>query len=186
MRGAGIPAVPLEKAVVITSYSIHYTKLYELEFLSLDQNTSTFSINVNSDFPYGITEISLLVTDVYGNKSQIIDEIYVKNYTKNSDDWGLYHIPVKSSDYIYLEKNIGFEMIFVGPDIISIKPSNKTEVFEVQWENKNIKIIPKKLGKIENVKFIIETAKGFFETREFNFIYDDVPPEIELKSPIIT
>lgn len=167
-------------------YNLDGGEYIELPFKSLgDGPTNTFVINVDESFHYGIVDISIKAVDSFGNEVIEKSQVYIKNYAVINDEWGLYYNKLPESGPIQLDEEKTFEIYFNGPNIKSVKTIPETEFFQVSFKSKVISTKWQKDGELEDLRFIVETEKGTYETEKFDFILDNEAPIIDLIVPTV-
>ncbi|MBN2619050.1 MAG: hypothetical protein JXR64_12125 [Spirochaetales bacterium] len=144
-----------------------------------------YNISVDKKFPYGKTDFKIIARDNYNNETEFNSTILLKDYTKINDDWGIYYSSYIDNDLIPLKDGNPFEIYFNGPEIKSVTSEPASEIFKVSRENNSVIVSKGKEGISENIKFVIDTDKGQFQTEEFNFISDSTNPIIDIITPLI-
>lgn len=170
--------------IVSVMYRIGNGDYFEIPYKKQSEGSAyTYSIKIGSNFHYGVVNYSIKVVDNYGNEIIKKSQIYVKNYTVINDEWGLRHATRSEDGKIILRADQPFKMFFNGPDIRSVIPSPQSNVLSVSHKGSVITVSAAREGFAEDIKFIVETGKGFFETEVFDFITDTGVPVITMERP---
>ncbi|MGL1892564.1 MAG: Ig-like domain-containing protein [Spirochaetaceae bacterium] len=169
--------------ITTLKYKIENSEFIDIPFTKLNSTTATFSLPIDSSFHYGVLNFTIVVIDKYGNENSVKSELYVKNYSKVNSEWGISYVSIPTDGDILLTSDTSFNLFFKGPPIKKITMSPKSDIVNISNSGDLITINAKEEGSVDVIKFKVETDKGSFETREFNFYTDNSAPELILNSP---
>ncbi|WP_187759737.1 Ig-like domain-containing protein [Thiospirochaeta perfilievii] len=170
--------------IVSLKYKIGRGDFIELPLKKSDNIGETkFAINIDSSFFYGVLDFTIYAKDEFGNEVSKESNIYVKNYSVVNENWGLSYASLPGRNNILLRENKPFTIYFNGPDIKSVESEPKSDVIKINNDTQVITISSGKEGRVEDLKFIVNTDKGVYETTKFNFSVDVTNPIIVLDNP---
>ncbi len=167
-------------------YKIENGDFVELKFKkSTDGSAVIFNLGIDNNFTYGASNYTIKAVDSYNNETLLESFVYVQNYSAINQEWGFSYVDIPEKTDISLKPTKPFNMYFNGPEIKSVTTSPISDVVKVEFNGGIVSALSNEEGSIQDLKIIVETDKGFFETQMFNFIVDNSRPVLVLETPEI-